>query len=89
VIGSDGRTTNPIRRAAQDQRAHNRASSVARLREAGIAFEPQDKENILLVVAGVWDFFPGTGMYRKPDGSASGRGVANLIAEINNTKESQ
>ena len=87
MIGADGRTTNPIRRAAQDQRAHNRESSAARLREAGIAFEEKDVGLVRLLVAGVWDFYPGTGVYSNVDGTRFGRGVANLIAEIQSNKE--
>ena len=87
MIGSDGRTTNPIRRAAQDQRAHNRASSMQRLEQAGIAFETRDGGCTHLIVAGRWDFFPGTGVWRSRDGETCGRGVANLVAEIQSNKE--
>ncbi len=68
------------------RRASNRAKSSELLTEAGIPFTIHNG-GAHLIVAGEWDFWPGTGLWHHrapaPKGTAArGRGVRDLIARI-------
>lgn len=67
---------------SQIKRAENRKASVDRLRELGIEFVEKNRENSHLIVAGAWDFWPGTGKWKHRDLPTSGRGVRGLISAI-------
>jgi hypothetical protein len=65
------------------KRADNRASSTDLLVERGVPFASHNL-GAHLVVAGKWDFWPGTGKWRERKGIAGrklreGRGVFNLL----------
>lgn len=71
-----------MRQASQDRRAANRASSAQLLADAGIPAETRNG-GAHLIVAGAWDFWPGTGKWKERGGGRrSGRGVFGLIRLI-------
>lgn len=71
-----------VRKDSQERRQEHRRRSPIALREAGIAFTSHN-EGAHLIVAGEWDFWPGTGKWchRGPP-KKEGRGVFNLINRI-------
>lgn len=69
----------PVSAATRRRRATNREKSVALLREAGIPFISKN-HGAHLLVAGRWNFWPGTGLWRC-DGR-TGRGVHPLLTAI-------
>lgn len=71
-----------MRQASQERRASNRDRSALRLAEEGIPFV-SNNGGVHLVVAGAWDFWPGTGKWKERGGRArAGRGVFGLIRLI-------
>ncbi len=69
------------KQAAQGKRAYNRVASAKVLADAGVAFESRN-DGSHLVVAAVWDFWPGTGLYVHRPTKRKGRGVLRLLQEL-------
>lgn len=67
------------------KRAYNREESPKRLNENGIKFESKHNGGFLYVYPGIW-FWPGTGLWRVPGSTISGRGVYSLIRYIKRTQ---
>lgn len=63
------------------QRAGNRDASAQMLKQAGIPFESQNG-GAHLIVAGRYDFWPGTGLWQARGEATKQRGVRRLIARI-------
>lgn len=77
-----GDVFNSMRAASQQRRADNRERSAALLAEAGIS-AVSNNAGAHLVVAGGWDFWPGTGLWKERAGrKRKGRGVFGLIRAI-------
>jgi hypothetical protein len=73
-------------RQRQEKRASNREQSAKMLTDAGIAFEAKNY-GAHLVVDGIIDFWPGTGLWM-PRGTARRRyGVRNLISHVRSTNK--
>lgn len=71
-----------VNAARQEKRATNREASPQALTTAGIAFESKN-DGAHLIVAGAWDFWPGTGLWIRRQGQKTeGRGVLNLIKRV-------
>lgn len=70
-----------MRAESQARRARHRDSSAAMLRGAGIPFESRNG-GAHLIVAGRYDFWPGTGLWMARGDKAKRRGVRKLIARI-------
>ncbi|MEY4760653.1 MAG: hypothetical protein RLZZ200_509 [Pseudomonadota bacterium] len=62
----------------QAKRASNRENSARLLTEAGIPFESKNN-GAHLVVAGYFDFWPGTGLFMARGSKTKSYGVRNLI----------
>jgi hypothetical protein len=69
------------RAASREKRAANRAASALALGAAEIPFVAHNG-GAHLVVAEVWDFWPGTGLFQHRHVPASGRGVRALIRKV-------
>lgn len=69
------------REASQAKRASNRENGARRLRAAGIEFT-EHNAGAHLVVAGRYDYWPGTGLWQARGDRTQQRGVARLIARI-------
>lgn len=67
--------------ASKAKRASNREYSARLLTEAGIAFETRN-DGAHLIVAGRYDFWPGTGLWMVRGDRTKNRGVRKLIARI-------
>jgi hypothetical protein len=67
--------------ASKAKRKSNREYSARLLTEAGIAFETHNG-GAHLVVAGRYDFWPGTGLWMARGDRSKNRGVRRLIARI-------
>ncbi|KKN56856.1 hypothetical protein LCGC14_0567810 [marine sediment metagenome] len=76
-----GETFDGLREHSQKKRAANRASSRGLLEHAGVAFTVHN-DGAHLVVAGRWDFWPGTGKWIDRQGGKYRRGVFPLIKAI-------
>lgn len=63
------------------KRASNRDASARILKEAGIAFESKNN-GAHLIIAGQYDFWPGTGLWQARGEQTKQRGVRRLIARI-------
>lgn len=87
-MGDMGEVFNDMRAYSQHKRARNREASARILREAGIAF--RDTNNgVHLIVADAYDFWPGTGLWRRrgiETKNYQGRGVAGLIRAVRDLK---
>ena len=70
-----------MRAASQSKREQNRLHSPAMLTAAGIPFESRNG-GAHLIVAGRYDFWPGTGLWMARGDKAKRRGVRKLIARI-------
>lgn len=76
--------------ASQEKRATNREASTRLLTERGIKFT-EHNHGAHLIVAGAWNFWPGTGRFEQRKGTAGGkkiegRGVLNLLRHIEQEK---
>jgi hypothetical protein len=71
-----------IRLASQARRAKNRDHAVTALMAARIQFVSRNDGAHLIVDDGRYDFWPGTGAYRRRNGKGMRRGLQRLIAEI-------
>jgi hypothetical protein len=71
----------PLNPASRLKRRQNIVSARERLAEAGITFEERQGGG-MLIVAGAWQFAPGTGVWTEQRGDRRGRGVLNLIRVI-------
>ncbi|CUJ58834.1 Uncharacterised protein [Achromobacter xylosoxidans] len=71
-----------LKERSRQKRADNREQSARMLSEAGIQFQSKN-EGAHLIVAGykghVYDFWPGTGLWRMRGSSRDHRGVRSLI----------
>lgn len=81
-----GELFNARKRASQDKRASNRENSTGMLTDKKIPFVTHNL-GVHLIVAGKWDFWPGTGKFKERHGIAgkslrAGRGVRHLIRFI-------
>lgn len=63
------------------KRASNRDTSAQMLKQAGIQFESKN-HGAHLIVAGRYDFWPGTGLWQARGEATKQRGVRRLIARI-------
>ena len=70
-----------LRERSQEKRAGNRDQSARLLTEAGIPFESKNG-GAHLIVAGRYDFWPGTGLWMARGDHSKRRGVRNLITRI-------
>ena len=70
-----------LRKVRQEKRAQNRESSAEILRAAGIPFESKNS-GAHLIVAGRYDFWPGTGLWVARGERTKHRGVRKLIARL-------
>lgn len=68
-----------LKERSQTKRASNRESSAKMLVEAGIPFESKNG-GAHLIVAGKYDFYPGTGLWIARGDSYRHRGVRSLIS---------
>lgn len=66
---------------SKERRARNRERSAQMLRDAGITFEERNA-GAHLVVAGRYDFWPGTGLWVARGDKTKRRGVHSLVARI-------
>jgi len=66
------------------KRAANRDASTLMLKNAGIPFESKN-DGAHLIVAGRYDFWPGTGLWQARGERTKQRGVHRLIARISAT----
>ena len=76
-----GEMFNAWRKIRQEKRAQNRGSSADLLRAAGIPFESKNG-GAHLIVAGRYDFWPGTGLWMARGERTKRRGVRKLIARL-------
>lgn len=67
-----------MRKEGQQRRAGNRASGRAALDAAGIAYESKNN-GAHLILAGIVDYWPGTGLWRVRNMNKSGRGIKALL----------
>jgi hypothetical protein len=74
-------TFDAMHEASKAKRARNREASARLLREAGIGFEERNG-GAHLIVAGRYDFWPGTGLWMARGEKTKRRGVKELIARI-------
>ena len=70
-----------LREQSQMKRATNRNQSARLLTEAGIPFESKNG-GAHLIVAGRYDFWPGTGLWMARGDKAKQRGVVKLVRRI-------
>jgi hypothetical protein len=82
-----GEMFNALKKGRQEKRAANRQASPELLAEAGVPFEVKN-DGVHLIVAGRFDFWPGTGLFRSrkvepgKKRHTEGYGVQNLIRMV-------
>jgi len=78
-----------LKERSKEKRARNRAHSAERLDRVGIKYESKNAGAHLIVYSqqDVYDFWPGTGKFKRRGSSKYGRGVGNLIGQINDRRE--
>jgi len=84
MMASDNETAEMWRewgRQRAAKRAGNRDASAQMLKQAGIPFESKNG-GAHLIVAGRYDFWPGTGLWQARGEATKQRGVRRLIARI-------
>lgn len=80
-MGDMSDTFTAMRKEGQAKRASNRESSAKLLQDAGIPFERKNG-GAHLIVAGRYDFWPGTGVWIVREDGTKSRGVRKLIARV-------
>jgi len=77
-----------VKEARAEKRASNREQSAQILRDAGVEFESKNLGAHLIVTAecGVFDFWPGTGLWQRRGDPKQSRGVHSLMRKINAAK---
>lgn len=80
-MGELGEVWREVKKQAAEKRASNRASSLERLKIAGIEFKVHNNGAHLVVYGprGVVDFWPGTGRYIIRGSGDTGRGVRAVL----------
>jgi hypothetical protein len=76
-----GELFSALRARSAARRAENRKHAPAMLQQEGIAFESKN-DGAHLIVAGEYDFWPGTGLWRHRRDRKSSRGIKKLIRRI-------
>lgn len=74
--------------ASSERRDKNRVSSAEMLKRHDVHYETKNNGIHLIVKMHekIWDFWPGTGKYKRRDSSDYRHGVKNLLKEINSFK---
>lgn len=80
-MGEAGEHFAAIREQSKAKRASNREKGAERLALEGIEYASKNN-GAHLIVAGEWDYWPGTGAFRHRLTPTQGRGINNLIREI-------
>lgn len=80
-MGDMGDDWKDVLKERQEKRARNRDASARLLQEAGIPFESRN-DGTHLIVAGRYDFWPGTGLWMARGEKTKRRGVHALIERI-------